>query len=234
MAQSEAPLEVIIISDGSADDTIQVARQLKQDWPIIRVIELVENVGPGRARDIAITAARGKYIALLDDDDEWISDTKLQTQRQFLEANKNYVLIGASRIEILSDSDARVSIYEPLKDDSEIRELCLLRNSFITSSLMFPLQSYLRSGGFPDRRLAEDYELTLRLLKVGKAQNLDGCDVRYYSREQGAHLSGFRQMKRASLEIIKTYRHDFPNGHKALLKAYARIIDVELRHILRR
>lgn len=75
--------EVIIIDDGSTDDTGQVIhQQLKQDGRLHYI--KTKHIGRSAARNIGIDCARGKYIAFLDSDDYWMP-TKLEMQVRLME-----------------------------------------------------------------------------------------------------------------------------------------------------
>jgi glycosyltransferase involved in cell wall biosynthesis len=78
-AQTVRDLEIIVIDDGSADDTAAVARQHAAEDPRIRLISHEKPSGrPSKARNSGLRAARGKYIALLDADDTSIA-TRLES-----------------------------------------------------------------------------------------------------------------------------------------------------------
>ena len=70
-------LEVIIADDASTDDTRAVIRKIRE--PRVKLIERTENGGAAAARNSAIRAATGRYIAFLDSDDYWLPD-KLSKQ----------------------------------------------------------------------------------------------------------------------------------------------------------
>ncbi len=76
--QTLPPLEVLVVDDGSTDDTADVARRCGAN-----VIELQVNEGIGSARNHAIRAAVGEWVAFCDSDDEWEVDhlENLLTQR---------------------------------------------------------------------------------------------------------------------------------------------------------
>src|ERR1700744_4710601 len=74
LKQTIADLEVVVVVDGP-DAATALALQEFHD-PRIRCIELQQNVGGSEARNVGIREAQGTWIALLDDDDEWLP-TKL-------------------------------------------------------------------------------------------------------------------------------------------------------------
>ena len=82
-AQTFADFEVVVIDDGSTDDTPQVLAAITD--PRLRVVRQ-PNAGIGHARNRGIDESRGAYVALLDHDDVWHPD-KLAEQVAFLRAN---------------------------------------------------------------------------------------------------------------------------------------------------
>jgi succinoglycan biosynthesis protein ExoO len=72
LAQSVAPLEVLVVDDASTDDTGPVVRQLAAADSRIRLITLPQNGGPSAARNAGLDAARGEWVAVLDADDAFM------------------------------------------------------------------------------------------------------------------------------------------------------------------
>jgi glycosyltransferase involved in cell wall biosynthesis len=117
--QTYANLEVVVVVDGPDSSTVKALEQLNE--PRVRVVALEENVGGGEARNIGAHEAKGEWIALLDDDDEWFSE---KIQRQIVIANalqdKNSFVscrfidrsIGADRISPLRMPDPQERIDE--------------------------------------------------------------------------------------------------------------------------
>lgn len=69
LGQSCSDLELIVCDDASTDNTARIAAAVPD--PRVRVLEQSRNAGPGAARDRAIDAARGKWVAVIDADDAW-------------------------------------------------------------------------------------------------------------------------------------------------------------------
>ena len=93
--------ELIIVDDGSTDNTDEVVRAIKDDR--IKYIKNKVNKGAAISRNIALREAKGKWIAFLDSDDLWKED-KLEKQIKFMEDN-NYYFSYTNYIEIDENSN---------------------------------------------------------------------------------------------------------------------------------
>jgi glycosyltransferase involved in cell wall biosynthesis len=85
LAQSYRPLEILIVDDGSTDDTPAVADALAADHPEVQAIH-IPNGGPGVAREAGRRQARGEFVQYLDSDDVLLSE-KFQSQVRALSAD---------------------------------------------------------------------------------------------------------------------------------------------------
>lgn len=92
-------LEIIIINDGSTDNSLQLVQKYKNENPKIpiKVIDK-KNGGASSARNEGLKIAKGKYIALLDSDDIWLP-TKIERQMDILETNRNIDFLGCDSVE---------------------------------------------------------------------------------------------------------------------------------------
>jgi glycosyltransferase involved in cell wall biosynthesis len=84
LAQTYSDIEVVVVDDGSTDDTQTQIESLAQADERVRYLRHEANRGAQAARNTGIRAARGRYIALLDSDDEWLPN-KLATQMAVFE-----------------------------------------------------------------------------------------------------------------------------------------------------
>lgn len=86
--QSYPPFEIIVVDDGSTDNTIQKIEGFNDSR--IRILRQ-QHKGAQAARNCGIKAAKGDYIAFLDSDDEWLPE-KLEIQIQYLKGRKDVVV----------------------------------------------------------------------------------------------------------------------------------------------
>ncbi|TVP43879.1 MAG: glycosyltransferase family 2 protein [Gemmatimonadales bacterium] len=86
--QTHSPSEVIVVDDGSTDDSLAVARSF---GPPVRTLHQ-ENAGPAAARNAGIEAASGEFVAFLDSDDLW-KPAKLERQIELFEAMPHLAVV---------------------------------------------------------------------------------------------------------------------------------------------
>jgi len=79
MVQTYTDWELIVVDDGSSDDTCGVVRSLMAEDPRIQLVQNLENKGVSHTRNRGLDLCRGDYVALLDCDDVWFPD-KLEKQ----------------------------------------------------------------------------------------------------------------------------------------------------------
>ncbi|MCL5666531.1 MAG: glycosyltransferase family 2 protein [Patescibacteria group bacterium] len=218
-AQSFKDFEVVVVNDGSSDETQEVIERLKIEN--LKIITHQESKGITAGRQEALQASAGKYIAVLDDDDEWIDADKLKKQVGYLNEHRDCVLLGGG-IQI-SNIQFPISKTRP-ETDGEIRRAMLLKNPFFTSTVMFRREAALKAGGFvkDSDDLAEDYDLWLRLGLLGGMHNFQEPFVRY---SRSSYNKGrFRAFLAKQLRLISRHKRNYPKYFLAKLILKARLV----------
>lgn len=159
LAQTVPHWELIIINDGSSDDTASFCAPYLQD-PRIRLISQT-NKGLAAARNSGIQASRHPIIAFLDDDDLF-TPTKLEKQQQFLEKN-NADMVYTAIQQINSASLVLKTVYHAAP--SSIYEELFKGNFVSAPSSVLIKRSVLENVGFFRESFlrSEDYDLWLRV-----------------------------------------------------------------------
>jgi len=155
--QTYMPKEIIVVDDGSVDDTFQI----KKDFPDIKYIYQI-NKGVSSARNLGIKNSICKWIAFLDSDDEWHKD-KLKEQVAFHKQNSN-ILISYTDEKWIRD-EKEVSIPKKYqKYGGNIFDKCLSHCIIAPSSVIIN-KTLLDKIGIFDETLdvCEDYDLWLRV-----------------------------------------------------------------------
>jgi glycosyltransferase involved in cell wall biosynthesis len=118
LGQSYASLEVIVVVDGPDPATAQVLEALGDSR--LRIVALAENVGGSEARNIGVREAKGEWIALLDDDDEWLPQ-KIDRQIAAICADNREIVFSATRY--FDNRGSKKSI-EPRRFPSPKQPIC--------------------------------------------------------------------------------------------------------------
>ena len=158
LAQRDGDFEVIVVDDGSTDDTVQ---QLSRFGSRLRVLQQ-PNRGVSAARNLAARHARGNYLAFLDSDDLWLPE-KLAIQTVFMEQNPAVQICQTEEAWIRNGVRVNPKA-KHRKPSGDIflpsLELCLVS----PSAVMLTRELFERVGGFDETLpVCEDYDLWLRI-----------------------------------------------------------------------
>lgn len=110
LAQTHQPDEIIVVDDGSTDDTADIIKSYGSK--VIYIYQ--ENLGLAGTRNTGIKAATSQWIALLDGDDEWLPDN-LSLQMALLKRNPDLVWSAGNYINCLCNEDRRSPDLDPAK-----------------------------------------------------------------------------------------------------------------------
>jgi len=168
--------EVIVVDDGSTDGT---AEDFDPLLPRVRFLRR-ENGGPSAARNQAVCEARGRFVALLDSDDEWLP-VGLDAQVGALEVNPElgFSFAGVRRTE----ADGTVVETPPADPADPLRRL-LERNYVPSSTLVIRKEAMDAIGGFDEELpVAEDWDLVLRLAERHGVHRHDEIVLEYHAHE---------------------------------------------------
>ena len=159
LAQTRADWELIAVDDGSSDASIAAIEAFGDAR--IRVLRHEKNSGPGAARNTAIKAARGEYLALIDSDDEWLP-TKLEKQLARLESG-DCELCGCEYFLTSDGADEHVVLPAPSSWAEELHTKCELGNG---TTLVLQRACAAAAGTMDERlRVYEDWDWMLRLVQ---------------------------------------------------------------------
>ena len=168
LTQTLADLELIVVDDGSADATPTLLAGVRD--PRL-VVERQARAGLAVALNRALARARGPLVARLDADDVALP-TRLERQRDFLQAHPEVGLLGTAA-RVVDESDRDVGITRPPEDDRAIRRALIRRNPFVHSSVMLRRAVVSSVGGYDASfAVAQDYDLWLRLSVITRMANL--------------------------------------------------------------
>lgn len=210
LAQTLPPLEVIVVDDGSTDDTPQV---LAAYGDRIRVLRQM-NAGVAIARNSGIGAARGEYVAFLDADDVWLP-RKLELQMARFDGDVGLVHCGV---------EFGTTIQLPRVEGDVADALLLLEPDIIHgpgSTVVVRKRVAEEIGGFdPSLPASEDWDFIYRVATRYRVAHVAEPLVRYRKHGSGRH-DDIANMERG---MLLAFEKAFALGNRHLRRrAYARL-----------
>jgi glycosyltransferase involved in cell wall biosynthesis len=161
LTQTYASIELIVVNDGSTDSTSDVLK--KYEGRIICFDQV--NSGGGAARNAGLAVARGKYVAFLDADDQWVPE-KIEKQVCVMEANPHLGFVCSGSYVVDAADNILGEWCRRPKNLQETFEALYDRNFVLNLTVMARRDCLMEVGGSdPALRISFDYDLWLRLAK---------------------------------------------------------------------
>ncbi|MBU7583568.1 MAG: glycosyltransferase family 2 protein [Nostoc sp. TH1S01] len=229
--QTFADWELLIVNDGSTDDTIEVIREYQKNSDRIHLINQ-PNQGVSTARNHGVENSQGQIIAFLDADDQWYPD-KLSQHLTHLQSNPR-LGVSFAQVEILNQTS------EPTGQISSSRLTQLKPEYFLsenptttTSNWVIRKEVFTQVGGFsPEMSYSEDLEWLLRVICTTDWQiaGINQVLTRYRTSSSGLSSQLYRMEAGWNQLIAKAriYAPQLVERHFALAQA------VHLRYLARR
>jgi glycosyltransferase involved in cell wall biosynthesis len=222
VSQTVTDWELLVVQDGSNAATVDILRDWTARDP--RILHLARGTkgSIAEASNYGLARARGRYIAILDDDDYWVAPDKLARQIDYLDGHPDFVACGGGYILVDRDTRECGRFYKPQTDD-QIRARALLANPIGNSTSMF---RRLLPDGRPalyDESLRgfADWDFWLMMGRAGKLHNIPEHLACYALWEGGGSFEQSRVNTRAALRIVRKHRDAYPGYAAALALAYA-------------
>lgn len=223
-AQTYENMELIVVDDASTDGTKEYCETLPLRYIYITK---AESKGGNHARNLGIKAAKGEYVAFLDDDDYWLP-TKIEKQVALIESKDCELVHCGKRLETVGKNGTityRDTLPNPLHY-GDMRRKILWVICTTTSNILAKRQALLEVGLFDENlRFWQEYELTIRMaqrkpfyfvnepLSVYRVDTTDKHRltnkyeewkeaVRYIHRKHAALYSGLNLLERLRVRLL--------------------------------
>lgn len=170
LAQTYSDFELLIINDGSKDNSAEILNALSD--PRIRLIHQ-DNMGLAATLNKGLQLAKGKYVARQDQDD-LSHPQRLEKQLAYMEAHPECIMLGTAAEIWVADTPTERVHQHPV-DHGTLSFDLLFNNPFVHSSIMLRKEAVIAAGGYStdrERQPPEDYELWSRLARIGQVANL--------------------------------------------------------------
>ncbi len=201
LAQTLTDWELIIVNDGSTDDSGYILKQFSD--PRIQIYHQA-NQGVSSALNHALNYCKAPYVARLDADDVALPD-RLQKEADFLDGNPDYGLVGAAA-EIIDSDGKTIGWHRHAATNSRLQYGLLWDNYFVSSTVMFRRECLAKAGEFPrSNDLFDDYGMWSSIAQNYKVANLTEVLLKYRVLKSGlSHTTGnsiIRQINQRRINI---------------------------------
>ena len=231
LAQEFENYELIVVDDGSTDNTECILRGNRERLTVLRQ----ERKGPGAARNLGAQHAKGDYLAFLDSDDVWFPWT-LSTYAEIVESHKPSFIAGRPLIfsgggtaggALRADIDVRV--FQDYLSSSRVWPW------WGASSFVISRTSFQACGGFAALDAnGEDADLALRLAVAPRFVQVVEPRTFAYRQHDGSAIANFRKtVIGARMQIERELEGRYPGGversreRRRILSRHLRPISVE-------
>lgn len=212
-AQTQTNLEVVVVVDGP-DPTTRTVLEAWHDRPLTVVVNET-SVGGGEARNIGVRAARGEWIAFLDDDDEWLP-RKLERQFEDLASAASSRVVGMSQLITRSPNADFVGPREAPRADEPLSEYLFVRSGWFkgggrvqTSTLVVPRSLMLEVPFDAALPRYQETDWVLRAAHAGArlVMTMEPLSIWYVEESRTGITRSFDGDWRFALQWIRERRH---------------------------
>jgi glycosyltransferase involved in cell wall biosynthesis len=166
LAQTYQSLQIIVVDDGSTDETAASVRRLAKKYSVVTALRQ-ENKGPGAARQLGLEHAEGEYIQFLDSDD-LLLPAKFSLQVAALKADKSAVAAYGKTECIYKDNEPRQVAWKRTEEKHETMFPLFLRERWWgTSTPLYRHEALRKIGAILPISYEEDWEYDCRLAARG-------------------------------------------------------------------
>lgn len=211
LAQTYENWELLLIDDGSSDNSVQIIKYYLEDNRI-KLLRNQSNSGIPTTRNKGIENSTGEFIALLDQDDEWLPHKLEKQVNKFLEIDDSFGLIY-SNVEVRTDQGILADQKKEIEPEASIQsnlELMLSRN-LITSPTAMVKRKALKEVGLFDESIrwgGDDYDLWIRIAHKYKFDYIDEVLCIRHEHQQNYSADKKRMMLK-TIELGEKYVEQF-------------------------
>ncbi len=227
LSQTYPVKEVIVVSDGSEDDTDKVMEELCAEDPRVQYVSYHPNKGGNYARNMGIKKSQGDVVAFLDDDDEWHED-KIYRQLSLMSSDENIGIVCTAINNIHVSENVSNVFIPPAPYDCE-KEILLKNCIGSTTTAMVRRKVFEQVGMFDEKLPAlQDYDMWVRICQKYKVGVVDVPCVDYYNYENSSQISGntkkYIEAERAITTKYDKLIENLSRSEKAKRKSYFDIL----------
>ena len=229
--QTHSNFELLIIDDGSTDDSLKYIENIQDER--ITILRNEKNMGLAYSRNRELDIAKGKYIAIMDSDD--ISEpTRFEKQVEFMENHPNVIVCESWTRYFSKDiNDVNSWIYKPVIDDMEFFKIRMVYGNYIVNPAVMLNRSLIEKGNIRYKEYytaAQDSRMWVDCAEVGDFAVFPEMLLNYRVHGQSTTKSNRPTQKKFLLETsqyqLKKLHYDLTEEKKEFFPYKSDIIDM--------
>jgi glycosyltransferase involved in cell wall biosynthesis len=195
--------ELVIVDDGSTDETPHLLAAWAARDPRIVVVTLERNRGLAHALNRGLETARGQYIARHDADDVYVPG-RIAAQAELLDRDRGVVLVS-TWFDIIDEQGRRTGTYRPAFSPEDVHYLLNFYNVLGGhAQVMYRREAALRAGGYAEEfSTVEDYDLWRRLRALGRLAILPRLGLLRRHHAAGVSFAQRQHQRTLSDEVMR-------------------------------
>jgi len=216
--QTFQDFELIVVDDGSTDNTKEVVEKFQKEDPRIKYIWQENSGGPAKPINTGIKNSSGKYIAILESDDEWLPE-KLEKQVEILEKFQNVGLVSCYAMKIFPNGKKIIykTPFSGILRKEDWKKYWQLWGILSLSTVLIRKESIEKVGLLDEKlKITADVDFYLRFIKQFDFYFLPIILINYYQNEESQSRKDFWITQIPEYEyILEKYKEDFKECKKA-------------------
>lgn len=208
LAQTHKNVEVLVVDDNIPGDEYSIAareRIASINDPRVHIVTQKSHINGAAARNAGIRAARGQYVAFLDDDDEWLPD-KIDSQLGYLRDNPDCK--GCSCLMTFCKNGVPIKKGPPYNNENLLFKILSREVQMFTSTCMFDRETLIKAGMFDEELVRhQDLQMLSDFASVAKIAVLNEYLVRIHKDSEMNRPDLKKTIEVKKLYLSKMERH---------------------------
>ncbi len=234
-AQTRMADELILVDDGSDDETIKILHKISIEYGNFLSIKIFtqSHLGPGAARNKGILQSTSDWVAFLDSDDIWYPE-KLEIILDTVSENPDINFISHDEMSVRVNGSERLLAYSKRYKNNLAVKPQLYRSNFFSTSAVVCKKTLIINNGLFDESLmsAQDYELWLRIADDMKPIVLDNVLGKYIERQ--GNISSNNLYSRFINDLYISFKHRQNLSLAIVMIRFIRIMGSYIKQLLKR